>query len=1194
MQVKKQFKQKIFFLILIFSLNSLHKLNALFDLKNIIGQSTKVDFSFLTSIETKRKDLTKIEKHLDLFKKKSEEAAKVITRTLNNIKSEDALAQSDLKKASELQIEYLNKKINLLNDRKQNLSKTEELWKETEETIEKQTKLIQETIDFLQKTPEPNLKSMYSWSDFKESQNKIAEFIEKLDLKKTKKESLIKQKNTEKETITYLQKQIENKNKEKENILKKITGETEKESREEIKNNTYLLEQEINILNEKVEFANLKIEQLKNEIELHENELELLQYQLDESKNLLIQIEKRLVLDQSDINIAKSDWENEIQKATKNKNILNQQRESKKIKRDKLYLELETLKEENKKIKEEGDEVYNYLSESKIETTESQISFLDKELKLFDSKQENADILVTLQKIQYQIIDLYYSISIEKIDFDKWISSFKNQKNITINELKISKDKEGEGRNSLIEANRHIDSLNSKEEDIKNKKDTIFKIQNKIYVETLTNLSEAKKYRQNELQKLQEYLATVSDLINKQEKIINQYDFIIKDLESRQVLISIWKRSLKAISFDELEKAFIDAEKFFKSLFWNIPLYLNPINILKSIKKLDLNDYLAILILIISFLLSFLGIKKLLQFLNKKMSLKFASFNAAKKQLYFNLSIQSLINFSLNHFKLLFCWFFIYIIIVINPITISYWTTFFYIISIPILLYLSTQLILNIKTLNQKLSFLFFAEKTQSKFLFLISSILYSTIFLIPLRQAFLHYTSTPSEFPNVMLAAYSLILVIVILLFFGKEDVLTLLPSQNKFFIWLKNKIEKYYYPVFIFFMGLLILSNPYIGYSNLSWYLAFAVPSSVFLLYGMFFVHSYIRKYSVNIFLKEEGDEISDKFEHAKTFYGFFVALTFLVLFFFTLVLISRIWRFDYTPASFWKVLSEEWVIPLGPNIKLGIVQFLTLITFIVVGFLISSFTNKFILNKLLDIFRTEPGTQNTISRIFHYLIIGISLILGFATINLGGFILWVFGFLSLGIGLSLKDVVTDFFAGFVVLIERPIEIGNYIQLDEETKGTVHKISARATTIRTAKKYSIIIPNKDFISKPIINWGQDRLAVGFEITLSVSYDSDPEFVKKTLKEIITAHPLILKIPNISIRLEDFEESGIKFFVRAFISSRRVREQWDIASDLRFAIFKAFKENNITIPFPQTVVHFANGENNNSTLKSIDIKFDK
>jgi small-conductance mechanosensitive channel len=301
---------------------------------------------------------------------------------------------------------------------------------------------------------------------------------------------------------------------------------------------------------------------------------------------------------------------------------------------------------------------------------------------------------------------------------------------------------------------------------------------------------------------------------------------------------------------------------------------------------------------------------------------------------------------------------------------------------------------------------------------------------------------------------------------------------------------------------------------------------------------------------------------------------------------------WRFDYNITSTWHALSETWVLPIDKP-KLGIVQILILIAFITSGFLISSLLHKFVLNKLFDIFRTEPGTQNTIFRITHYIIIAFTSTLGFVTIKLSGFIFVVGSALGIGLGLALKDLVADLVAGFLVLIERPLEIGNFVQLDETTMGTVHKISARATTIRTARNLSVIVPNRDIISKQIINWDHARRAVGFELNILVAYSSDTKLVQDLILQVLHNHPSILKVPTINIRLEQFEENGIQFFVRAFVSSRKVKDQWDIASDIRLGITDIFRKNNIVIPFPQRVIRFSNKKKKNH-MRGIEIKFNQ
>lgn len=127
------------------------------------------------------------------------------------------------------------------------------------------------------------------------------------------------------------------------------------------------------------------------------------------------------------------------------------------------------------------------------------------------------------------------------------------------------------------------------------------------------------------------------------------------------------------------------------------------------------------------------------------------------------------------------------------------------------------------------------------------------------------------------------------------------------------------------------------------------------------------------------------------------------------------------------------------------------------------------------------------------------------------------------------------------------------------------------------------------------MINWGHGRFAVGLEINLYVSGDSDPEVVRRLIISVVQANPLILRVPGIVARLEDIQDNSFYYLVRAFISARRVKEQWEIAAALRAEMVKAFREHNIEFTMPTRVVQFDTkqiaipGE-----PKSIEIKFDK
>lgn len=1190
---------KILSIFILLTFNSFFNANALLDISRLMGEK-KIEFGIPDANQEYKEKLETENNKLNVEQTEFTVEERSIKEKLSNVQKELTKIDETLKTASDIEKEYLLKYIGLLNEKKQTLITQQEEWKNIISTLEQKIKNLKIIIDYKSRPPETILSSSYSWKEFQEASKKLYSKITQKDSLIEKKRILIKQKETKNKFLESNKSEKEKKQTE----LKELEDKIE----EGIKNSSIiqersLLKEEISLLNEKEIAYKLKIKSLIEDGLLKDSEISLLAIEVDKSAREIKEIEKNLIPTNEDVTLAQQELSIESQKSQIAKDSWEIRKAPIKKEIDLLKKNLDELIKAESYLKETSKEVDKILTETRIDKIKTEIDKRNNKLKIIEYEKDRLGLNVAAKKLQFEIIKAYYQSNLDKNMIKPWLSNFKNQKELLIvktNELNRTINDEV---NTQTETIRKIDQIKANIEEIKLKRESIFKGKQKQYEEAISNLNAS--LVNLSIIKDSKTFTIINDEKNTAEQIRNSYDFTIKQLEAKDVSENIWKRSPKAISFNDLQRSLEDSEKFLIKLFWDTPNYLNPYNIIKSIKALNVQNYIGLLIFILFFIGFLFTIKKTILYLKKKATNKLIQSKDNKHNIHIFTTINTFLEFSLNNFKLLFTWFFLYLHIIfdfkyifssIEFLVTPYLIAVFYITTIPIWIYLSGSLLTTAKELNAKLSYLFFTEKTQNKLMFLLTSILYSTAILMPLRQAYINYIALPSPFTNLMSAAYSLILVAIILFYFGKEDILTLVPPKGEFLIWLREKIEKHYYPVFIFFMGLLVLINPYIGYSNLAWYLAFALPSSLAIVYGLFIVHYYIRKWSSKFFLKEENEEIIDKFEQAKVYYGFFIILTFLALSFLMFFLIARIWQFDYTAADLFKNLSQDWVIPLAPGANLGIIEFLTLTSFILAGFVISSLLKKFVFNKLFDIFRTEPGSQNTMFRIAHYIIIALAIILGFATIQLKEFITIVGSFLAVGIGFALKDLAADYVAGLFILIERPIEIGNFIELENNTMGTVQKISARATTIRTARNFSIIVPNKDLVSKQIINWGHGRMSVGFELKILVDYGQDFEKIKNLLRETIQKHPAVLKVPGIAIRLEEFADNGVIFFTRSFVSSRKVRDQWDIASEVRFSIIQAFRENNITIAYPQMVIHKAHiskevrGLN---TMKGIDITFD-
>ncbi len=1205
-----------YFLGVIFSLCLIQSLQATYGFMPFMEFASKQEVSpeqnksilpFFSGIEAKKKERKVLDDDISTLKKRADEVKKTLTDTLSQITYELTQAKDVTEKSEADKSEQVNKKITFLNDRKQNLSAYQDLFKVIEDVLVARTAKIDEHINFLQHKQNLVLKSLYSWQEFRDQQAEISRLNGKLDELRAKKESFIKQDLTEKETISSLQKQIEFKTKERD---KTITDSKSNEKVEHqhlsLKLETDVFNEEINLSKEKVTTLQLKLEHLIADLKLKEDEIDFVSSQLSSHKSDLAIMEKRLDIELIDVENARNEAASERQKAIIIKEEVNQKIETKNIERSRLEVRKEKLIKDRKKIEDlDNKRDSAKFREAKSEEQKILCNFEStvQSIKVLQIKGERADTEADEKDLLYKMVDLRHKLTQNKGDLKDSLAQFKSLRDLVLAALRKWNLDRQDVMNSLVNDTKELEKLHLCHEEIVSSKDSLFLNNNIAYQFVLKNIDITEKLLHEHMKMCHNLLVDNSELISSKDKIVDKYNLIIQDIETMILNQGIWKRSPNAISWEGFQTSLFEAENFLGKFFWDTPIHLGPSALIASCKLISWKMVLYACLFFIFFTLSFLCIKFLLGILLRRIRRQLSVDHHHFSFLWLNIS-SSLLEFLVDHLKLIFTLIFLYVHIVfgfryifstIYFIATPYNLVLFYLISIPSFVYLSKNLLSNIKDLNKRLSFLFFAEKLEERFILLITFFCYSTAIIIPFRQAFLGYHPHPHfVFPHVLLTAYSLVLAIIWLLFFSKDVVLRIIPFRGRAADLIRIGIEQHYYPVFFFCMGLLIL--PLIGYSNLAWFLAFAIPSTVLLFYAVLMVHYYIRKYALFLFMKEEDEEIVDKFEYAKTYYGLLVIFSFLVLLFSAFAIAAHLWRFGYTPAGIWTLLADHWVIKMGSNpmggyYKFGVIQFLILVLFVVCGFFVSSFTQRFILNKLFDILRTEPGMQNTVSKILHYATISLSGLLGLSYVHLDQLLVYVGAVSAVAIGFVLKDVAADYIAGLFILIERPLEIGNYVRLDqdEQKQGTVHKIDARTTTIINKFNHALIIPNKDITNKLVSNWGKGRFAVGIEITVNVDYHSDVALVRETIAEVVQSNPTILRVPRIIIRMEDFNDTRISFLVRVFISSRRVREGFDIAADLRENMFRTFREKGIEFAYPQNVIHLARDVYPNEKYKNQD-----
>ncbi|MEZ5399120.1 MAG: mechanosensitive ion channel [Bryobacteraceae bacterium] len=225
------------------------------------------------------------------------------------------------------------------------------------------------------------------------------------------------------------------------------------------------------------------------------------------------------------------------------------------------------------------------------------------------------------------------------------------------------------------------------------------------------------------------------------------------------------------------------------------------------------------------------------------------------------------------------------------------------------------------------------------------------------------------------------------------------------------------------------------------------------------------------------------------------------------------------------------------------------------------------------VLDRSSLGEGQKYAIERTIRYGAFAFGLLVGLNTagVNLSSLAV-LGGALGIGLGFGLQAITNNFVAGLILLFERPIKMGDRVEIDG-LNGIVVRIGGRSTWVRTNDNIVIVIPNSDFITNRVINWTANDSKVRFRLPVGVSYGSDPAHVREILVAVAVANKDVLATPPPDLMFVGFGDSSLDFELRVW-TENRVQTYPVLKSDLYFAIFEAFRKAGIEIPFPQRDVH--------------------
>ncbi len=804
----------------------------------------------------------------------------------------------------------------------------------------------------------------------------------------------------------------------------------------------------------------------------------------------------------------------------------------------------------------------SYLAYIEVAALQTQLAFYQRKQELIEAQIGLKDEEMKDEQLSLLVKESYHRKFTTEDEIAAELKKYDGPKAESQAGFSRSKERMSHVADQINHKKKIIDNIIALKKQIKKDQDTIFRSRATEYGTCLRLINQSELLEREEvdlLSKLTGIYSGISLVVSNKLRLIG---FITGELESR----TIWYRPEYAITWDGIKNILPDVVNFFMF----VRNYFTHGAVISTANRLydAVKDPMAWVTLLFKLLM--LGIVLFIFYrLLPKLAILLRGLTGHGLIRMIAILLAGISEFFNTYFFAVAFWIVLFSALFFQDTVDTYLYIIFYLISIAYLLYLSNRFVYFLTRYNEENEYAFIASDFQRRFWFVLTVLMYSTITIFFFREAFMLAHYYRSELPTILLAINFIIFQIGLILLLDKEQILSFIPVRTEVGQWVREKVDRFYYLILLLFITIIVMSNPYVGFGRLVLYALFGWLYTIALFLVLYYLHGVFKRIASRVYFSSVDDVARERFANAKTWFGITIIVSFLLLSFFGIIVAAKIWGW---PITFYRIreLIDYPVIGAGTESPISFITFFNLLIFILIGFIVAYGLNKFVLDRVFDLLLVDSGIQHTFSSLTQYLVIITFVFLGFQNAKLGALVNYIVGALILGLGWVLKDPISDFVSYFIILVQRPVKIGDYIRIDGEVTGVVRKITARSVILRRKNSTTLIVPNSFLISKTIINWNYTRNFIAFDdIKIHVDYKEDPELVRKVLYEVVESHPTILKNPKPWVRLDHFGEYGYEFMVRGFISSVYTLEKWEIASNIRINIIKAFNEKDIKIALP-------------------------
>ena len=243
----------------------------------------------------------------------------------------------------------------------------------------------------------------------------------------------------------------------------------------------------------------------------------------------------------------------------------------------------------------------------------------------------------------------------------------------------------------------------------------------------------------------------------------------------------------------------------------------------------------------------------------------------------------------------------------------------------------------------------------------------------------------------------------------------------------------------------------------------------------------------------------------------------------------------------------------------------RLLLLVALLVLLLYVNRRFTRWIVDSVLARRNLDVGVRESVGTLVRYAVatLGAVVILQTVGIDLSTFTVLA-GAVGVGLGFGLQNVASNFVSGLIILFERPIKVGDRIEVGG-VSGEVRRIGARATTVVTEENIAVIVPNSQFISERVTNWSHTGQLTAFLVRARVSWQADADLVRRLLMEAAAEHPDVLPEPEPEVELRDLR-GGLHFSLQVW-STQYLQGEGSLKSDLNFAIREKLMRHGIESP---------------------------